>query len=101
MEFDPNRKALITPTLRATGTTDAPFRETPRRIQRRRREGCITVEMETAAFLAVAQFRGVRFCQYLYAADDLSGPAWDPRGWTTATVRTELLELALAVATRL
>lgn len=81
-----------------TWTTDAPFRETPARVRARRDEGCVTVEMETAAFLAVAEFRGVRFVQYLYAGDDLSGPAWDHRGWTTATVRTGLARLAVETA---
>lgn len=84
-----------------TWTTDASFRETPDRVRARRQEGCITVEMEAAAFLAAAQFRDVKFCQYLYAGDDLSGSAWDHRGWTTATVRAELVHLAIAAATRL
>lgn len=35
-----------------TWTTDAPYRETPARIQKRREEGCVTVEMETAALAA-------------------------------------------------
>jgi uridine phosphorylase len=84
-----------------TWTTDAPFRETPARVRARRDEGCVTVEMETAAFLAVAQFRGVRFVQYLYAGDDLSGETWDHRGWNTANVRAELLQLALETVTKL
>jgi len=31
-------------------TTDAPYRETPAKIESRREEGCIAVEMEAAAF---------------------------------------------------
>ncbi|GAA3987833.1 nucleoside phosphorylase [Actinomadura viridis] len=88
-------------TTGTTWTTDAPFRETRARVQTRQRQGCVTVEMETAAFLAVAQFRGVKFCQYLYAGDDLSGPAWDHRDWTTAEVRTELLHIAIEATGRL
>lgn len=84
-----------------TWTTDAPFRETPARVRARRDEGCVTVEMETAAFLAVARFRSVAFVQYLYAGDDLSGEAWDHRGWTTANVRAQLLQLAIETATKL
>lgn len=57
--------------------------------------------METAAFLAVAAFRGVRFVQYLYAGDDVSGQAWGHREWTTATIRNELLQLAIETAVRL
>ena len=64
-----------------TWTTDAPYRETANKIARRREEGCLTVEMESAAFIAVAQFRNATFGQVLYGGDDLSGAAWDNRQW--------------------
>jgi uridine phosphorylase len=82
-------------TLGKTWTTDAPFRETAARVARRREEGCITVEMEAAAFMAVAQHRRVRFAQYLYAGDDVSGEAWDHRSWQTSSARRELFHLAV------
>ena len=50
------------------------------RIDRRRAEGCVTVEMEAAALFAAAQFRGVPLGQLLYAGDDVGGDEWDPRG---------------------
>ena len=78
-----------------TWSTDAPYRETVARIARRRAEGCVTVEMEAAAFMAVARHRGVRFAQYLYAGDDLSGEAWDHRSWQTTSARRTLFELAV------
>ncbi len=62
-----------------TWTTDAIYRETKNRIAKRKSEGCLTVEMECAAFLAVAAFRGVRFGQLLATGDDVSGNEWDPR----------------------
>ncbi len=37
-----------------TWTTDAPYRETLAKAQQRKSEGCLTVEMEAAAFFAVA-----------------------------------------------
>src|SRR5262249_23005595 len=40
-----------------TWTTDAMYRETMDKIKRRREEGCLAVEMEAAAFFAVAKFR--------------------------------------------
>ena len=58
-----------------TWTTDAIYRETRGKVERRVAEGCLTVEMEAAAFFAVAAFRGVEFGQLLYAGDDLSGDA--------------------------
>ncbi len=79
-----------------TWTTDAPYRETLAKVQLRRSEGCITVEMEAAAFFAVARFRQVTFAQMLYGGDDVSGSEWDVRGWTDQlTVREALLELAI------
>ncbi len=62
-----------------TWTTDAIYRETKNRIAERKSEGCLTVEMECAGFLAVATFRGVKFGQLLAAGDDVSGTEWDPR----------------------
>jgi len=79
-----------------TWTTDGIYRETRARINRRRDEGCITVEMEAAAFFAVAQFREVEFGQILYCGDDLSGDVWDHRDWQRQeSTRTSLFWLAV------
>jgi uridine phosphorylase len=79
-----------------TWTTDAIYRETRDKVRRRVAEGCLTVEMEAAAFFAVARYRGVSFGQMLYAGDDLSGEAWDGRGWPHHdTGRSLLLRLAV------
>jgi uridine phosphorylase len=78
-----------------TWTTDAPYRETLEKVRLRRAEGCQTVEMEAAAFFAVAQFRGVPFGQILYAGDDVSGEQWASRSWhTRRDVRLGLFWLA-------
>jgi uridine phosphorylase len=78
-----------------TWTTDAPYRETQTIIQMREAEGCLTVEMEAAAFLAVAQYRHVKLGQILYAGDDLSGEQWDNRSWQSrAEIRENLFWLA-------
>ncbi len=69
--------------LGKTWTTDAPYRETVNKIARRRQEGCLVVEMESAALMAVAQFREAVFGQALYGGDDLSGMEWDHRHWTS------------------
>ena len=62
-----------------TWTTDAFFRETPKKVAERKRMGAICVEMECAAMQALCDFRGVEFFQYLYAGDNLDQPDWDPR----------------------
>ncbi|MFN8075539.1 MAG: nucleoside phosphorylase [Kineosporiaceae bacterium] len=78
-----------------TWTTDAPYRETRSRVDRRVAEGCEAVEMEAAALLAVARFRQVRMAHLLYAGDCLAGAEWDERDWTTATaVRHRLFDVA-------
>ncbi len=88
--------------LGKTWTTDAFYRETPEMVQHRRAEGCITVEMETAAFYAVARFYGLELVQLLYAGDDVSGDAWDDRGWNTRqSIRANLIELCIRLAKEL
>jgi uridine phosphorylase len=77
-----------------TWTTDAPYRETVEKINKRKGEGCIAVEMEAAGMIAVAQFRSVVFGQVLYGGDDLSGNEWDSRAWQSrAEVRENLFWL--------
>jgi uridine phosphorylase len=80
--------------LAKTWTTDAPYRETAGKIVRRKAEGCLVVEMESAGLMAVAQFRGVFFGQVLYGGDDLSGIQWDNRLWQSrAEIRESLFWL--------
>jgi uridine phosphorylase len=107
----PSALAVIESTLRdlrvnylttKTWTTDAVYRETRDRVNRRIAEGCMTVEMEAAALFAVAQFRGVELGQLLFAGDDLSGEAWDSRDWNNHTSgREKLFSLAREVCARL
>lgn len=80
--------------LTKTWTTDAIYRETAAKMQLRKAEGCLTVEMEAAAFFAVAHFRGVQFAQLLYGGDDLSSSEWDSRDWQKHTIREKLFWLA-------
>ena len=85
-----------------TWTTDAPYRETRKKIAARREEGCLTVEMESAALIAVAQFRKVVFGQALYGGDDLSGTAWDNRDWQSRSeIRESLFWLCADACLRL
>lgn len=85
-----------------TWTTDGFFRETPAMIAKRREEGCITVEMETAAFFAVAAYRKVQLAQILYGGDDVSSEAWDDRSWNKRDgIRSNLIEICLKLVNRL
>jgi uridine phosphorylase len=111
VEPTPDAVSAIVATLEARGvpfvtgktwTTDGIYRETRNKVARRLDEGCLTVEMEAAAFFAVARFRGVSFGQMVYAGDDLSGEAWNGRGWLDhGTGRDLLLRLAAEAVLRI
>lgn len=78
-----------------TWTTDAIYRETPEKVAAYLAEGCLAVEMEAAAFFAVAQFRGVAFGQILYGGDAVIPGAWDGRTWNSRReIRRNLFWLA-------
>jgi uridine phosphorylase len=81
-----------------TWTTDAFYRETFGRIARRKKEGCLSVEMEAASFFAVAKFRKVHLAQILYAGDDISGKEWDHRRWHRHSSRETIFWLAVKSA---
>lgn len=54
-------------------------RETLGIINDRKAQGCITVELEFSAALAVCTFRNIPFLQFLYGADCLDNDTWDIR----------------------
>ncbi len=83
-------------------STDGLYRETRAKVRARREEGCLGVEMEAAALLAVARFRKIRLGQILYAGDSLAGDEWDERGWYRAHgLREQLFWLAAEAAVAL
>lgn len=63
-------------------TTDAIYRETQSVIEERKTQGCIAVEMEGAASLAVAGFRHIPMIQFFYGADNLDSDKWEPKDLT-------------------
>ena len=81
-----------------TWTTDSFYRETEKKVELRKSEGCVTVEMEAAAFFAVARFRNVKLGQILYGGDDLSAVAWDSRKWhDRAEIRENLVDISIRI----
>ena len=80
-----------------TWTTDAIYRETESVIEERKKAGCLCVEMECAAALAVTKFRGVPFAQFLYGADNLDSSEWEPRDLTEYGLSNAEKYLALAL----
>lgn len=79
-----------------TWTTDAFFRETQKKLEMRKAEGCLTVEMECSALAAVSEFRGINFGQLLYSGDNVSINNYDEREWwKDISVREKLFLLSL------
>ncbi len=96
-------KQMGTPfTTGKTWTNDAIYRETPDMVALRRNEGCITVEMEAAAFFAVSQYYHLPLAQLLYAGDDVSGEEWDSRNWNMQkNIRYNLLSSSIEIVKKL
>ena len=79
-DMEKTLKSLNAPYIKGkTWTTDAFYRETEEMVKKRVNEGCLTVEMEASALMAVAKFRNIPFGQILSAGDDVSGNEWDIR----------------------
>ncbi len=67
-------------TCTKTWTTDAIYRETKDKMQRRKEQGCQVVDMEFTAMQAVAKFRNIKFGQFFYSEDNLDSVRWEMRG---------------------
>ena len=77
-----------------TWTIDAFYRETPQKIAQRKSEGCVTVEMETSAYMAASQYNNVEFGQILCSGDSLAGDEWDKRDYVK---RIDIREFVLRI----
>lgn len=62
-----------------TWTTDAIYRETKNNFEKRKAEGCISVEMECAGMQAMCDFRGLELYAFFTSGDLLDAPEWDSR----------------------
>lgn len=76
-------------------TTDAIYRETPRRIQARIADGAIAVEMEAASLSAVAQAKGVKYSTLLYYSDYNNGALWNTRIYNKYILREKIINYAV------
>lgn len=85
-----------------TWTTDAAYRETKEKVQLRRQQGCICVEMECASFFAVGSFRNVAVASVLYGGDSLSNEEWDNREWNKRSdIRIQLMNTIMEMAIKI
>lgn len=96
------KEAGIEYRLGKSWTTDAFYRETPGKRKTRLEEGCEVVEMEAAAFFAVAQFREIKLGQIVYGGDLVHPDGWDKRDWHKRTDDRRLIfDLALKAVMKL
>ncbi|MBO4873309.1 MAG: nucleoside phosphorylase [Lachnospiraceae bacterium] len=65
--------------LGKTWTTDAFYRETLNNFEKRKADGCISVEMEGSAVQAVCDFRGLDLYMFFTGGDLLDAPEWTAR----------------------
>lgn len=62
-----------------TWTTDAFYRETKNNFEKRKKDGCISVEMECSGIEAMCNFRNLNFYTFFTSGDLLDAPQWDER----------------------
>lgn len=60
-------------------TTDAVYRETAGKVALMKKRGCVGVDMELSALLALAEYRGIKFTEFLIGDDPVDGNAVDPK----------------------
>lgn len=87
--------------LGKTWTTDAFYRETRSKMEKRVEEGCLTVDMEMAGLAAASSFHGFKLCSFLQAGDVLDGEEYDISGLREANHDTKKLRIAIEIAKRL
>ena len=82
-------------------TTDSMLRETVGLVQKRKREGCLAVEMELAGVQAVCDFYGLELYDFLEAGDVLEESGYDVGNLSGANHSPEKLMIALEIVKRI
>lgn len=85
-------------------TTDAIYRETKGKRDRRKAQGCICVDMEASAIAAFAHFKNRSIAQFFYTADSVADDKWEERSLSNKSKfqeKTGFVDLALELAGRL
>lgn len=80
-----------------TWTTDAFYRETKTRVELRRKEGAVAVEMECAGLCAVASYRNISFSQLLYFSDLVKQEGWSGFQKNRKSLKKQVNDLILSI----
>ncbi len=106
VELDPGAVAAVEKVIKDIGfkyskgktwTTDALFRETKNKVERRKSQGAITVDMECSAMAVMCAFRGVNFAQLFYAADNLGDDVYELRSFTNSNMSKETKMIPIGI----
>lgn len=84
-----------------TWTTDAFYRETKSRMNLRKKQGAIAVEMECASMAAVCKYRQVPFSQVLYFSDIVKQEGWSDFLDTRASIKEKINRIMVEIAIKL
>lgn len=82
-------------------TTDAIYRETKAKLEVRKSEGCIAVEMELAGVQAVCDYYGWNLYDFLVTGDVLDKAVYDISGLANANHNMDKLYIAIEIAKRI
>lgn len=82
-------------------TTDAIYKETKTKLEARKKEGCLAVEMELAGVQAVCDFYGWNLYDFLATGDVLDQTVYDVSGLADANHNMDKLYIAIEIAKRI
>lgn len=82
-------------------TTDAIYRETKAKLEARKSEGCIAVEMELAGVQAVCNYYGWNLYDFLVTGDVLDKAVYDISDLANANHNMDKLYIAIEIAKRI
>lgn len=82
-------------------TTDAIYKETKAKLEARKSEGCIAVEMELAGVQAVCDYYGWNLYDFLVTGDVLDKAVYDISGLANANHNMDKLYIAIEIAKRI
>lgn len=85
-------------------TTDAIYRETEQNIAKRKADGCISVEMESAGLQALCTYKNLELYTFFFASDLVDGEVWENVNLGTPEEKKKQIncfEIALRLAERI
>lgn len=82
-------------------TTDAVYMETQNKVQKRKEEGCVSVEMESSGLQAICNYYGFELYTFFLPMDILDGDLWSKAnlgGEIEHNIQRETFKVALKIA---